>query len=76
MGVTATGKDERGIGFTSVVEEAMASQMRYATLDIHSGKAKLAQLVFPEEQPEIFTSEAPNKIGTWMTFEIGPKSWV
>lgn len=75
-GVTATGKDERGIGFTSVVEEAMASQMRYATLDIHSGTGQLQQLVFPDEQPEIFTAEAPNKIGTWMTFEIGPKSWV
>lgn len=73
-GVTATGKRERGIGFTSVVEEAMASQMRYATLDIHSGKAQLQQLVSPEGEPNVSTSIAPNKIGTWLTFEIGPRS--
>jgi hypothetical protein len=75
-GVTATGKDERGIGFTSVIEEAMASQMRYATLDIHSGTAQLLQAVFPNEQPGIATADAPNKLGTWMTFEIGPSTWV
>jgi anti-sigma regulatory factor (Ser/Thr protein kinase) len=73
-GVTATGKKERGIGFTSVVEEAMASQMRYATLDIHSGKAELQQHVSPTGAPLVSTSNAPNKIGTWLTFEIGPKS--
>jgi len=71
-GVTATGKQERGIGFTSVAEEAMASQMRYATLDIHSGKAQLQQVVSPTREPAISTSTAPNKIGTWLTFEIGP----
>jgi hypothetical protein len=72
-GVTATGKDERGIGFTSVIEEAMASQMRYATLDIHSGKAQLQQFVAPDgAPPAIKTLTAPNKIGTWLTFEIGP----
>lgn len=72
-GVTATGKDERGIGFTSVIEEAIASRMRYATLDIHSGKAQLQQLVVPDgTSPAVTTSSAPNKIGTWLTFEIGP----
>lgn len=71
-GVTATGKDERGIGFTSVAEEAMNSQMRYATLDIHSGKAQLKQIVAPEGISAVTTSDAPNKFGTWLTFEIGP----
>jgi len=75
-GVTATGKDERGIGFTSVIEEAMASRMRYATLDIHSGEAQLQQLVLPEHPPRIATSSAPNKLGTWLTFEIGPSASV
>jgi anti-sigma regulatory factor (Ser/Thr protein kinase) len=71
-GVTATGKDERGIGFTSVIEEAMSSQMRYATLDIHSGTAQLQQIVTPDAEPVVTTSKAPNKFGTWLTFEIGP----
>jgi anti-sigma regulatory factor (Ser/Thr protein kinase) len=76
-GVTATGKSERGIGFTSVMEEAMASQMRYATLDIHSGEAQLQQFVSPgDSSPAVTTAKAPNKIGTWLTFEIGPLSSV
>ena len=75
-GVTATGKEERGIGFTCVIEEAMASRMRYATLDIHSGTARLQQFVFPAGPSTIWTAQAPNKIGTWLTFEIGPLSSV
>lgn len=71
-GVTATGKDERGIGFTSVAEEAMNSRMRYATLDIHSGRAQLQQIVLPEGISAVTTDDAPNKFGTWLTFEIGP----
>jgi anti-sigma regulatory factor (Ser/Thr protein kinase) len=74
-GVTATGKDERGIGFTSVIEEAMASRMRYATLDIHSGHGQLQQVVRPSFE-HVSTQDAPNKIGTWLTFEIGPASSV
>ncbi len=51
----------------------MASEMRYASLDIHSGKAQLQQLVVPGAAPPVVkTSAAPNKIGTWLTFEIGP----
>lgn len=71
-GVTSTGREERGIGFSSLIEEAMASQMRYATLDIHSGTAQLQQLVPAGAHPLVKTSIAPNKIGTWLTFEIGP----
>lgn len=75
-GVTATGREERGIGFTSVIEEAMASRMRYATLDIHSGEAQLQQVVLPGGRPLVKTSDAPNKLGTWLTFEIGPSASV
>jgi hypothetical protein len=72
-GVTSTGKSERGIGFSSVMEEALASKMRYATLDIHSGKAQLKHLVRAEgDQAETTTEDAPIKKGTWATFEIGP----
>jgi hypothetical protein len=75
-GVTATGRDERGIGFTSVAEEAMNSRMRYAALDIHSGRAQLQQVVTPEGISAVTTASAPNKIGTWLTFEIGPSASV
>jgi anti-sigma regulatory factor (Ser/Thr protein kinase) len=71
-GVTATGDEHRGIGFTSVIEEAMASRMRYATLGIHSGTAELARVVTPNGGGGTITAKAPNKIGTWLNFEIGP----
>jgi hypothetical protein len=73
-GVTATGKSERGIGFTSVIEGARGPKMRYATLDIHSGRAQLLHQVSAEPEAEAVTTtaDAPNKIGTWATFELGP----
>jgi hypothetical protein len=73
-GKTGTGKEERGIGFTSVMEGAEEAQMRYASLDIHSGKAQLQHAVWadPDSEAKTATEDAPYKIGTWATFEIGP----
>lgn len=72
-GITATGKPERGIGFSSLMEGALGPQMRYATLDIHSGNAKLKHSVREGDfEPITKTWPAPYKIGTWATFELGP----
>ncbi|MGH3429268.1 MAG: hypothetical protein ACRDQZ_17160 [Mycobacteriales bacterium] len=55
------------------MDTAQQSLMRYATLDIRSGRAQLKQLVKDEEPRLAMTTKAaPFKIGTWVTFEIGP----
>lgn len=47
--------------------------MRFATLDVHSGEAKLRHEVRTNiPQPVTETDSAPFKIGTWATFELGP----
>lgn len=72
-GVTATGKAERGIGFSSLMEGALGPQTRYATLDLHSGRASLRREVRRDASGSITeTASAPNKLGTWATFELGP----
>lgn len=72
-GVTGTEEKHRGNGFHWVMSEAQQSLMRHATLDIRSGRGHLLQEA-KANQPELKTTtrDAPNKIGTWVTFEIGP----
>jgi len=72
-GVTSTGDKHRGNGFHWVMEEARASLMREARLDIRSGRAQLLQEAKTNEPGlKTQTFPAPFKMGTWVTFELGP----
>ncbi len=77
LGVTGTGEIHRGNGFHWVMKTAKDSLMRHATLDVRSGNGQLIQRATASD-PEIETStqSAPFKIGTWVTFEIGPLAYV
>lgn len=72
-GVTGTEEQHRGNGFHWVMQAAQESLMREATLDIRSGHGHLIQQA-RTNQPGLKTTtrQAPNKFGTWVTFEIGP----
>lgn len=72
-GVTGTGEAHRGNGFFWVMSKAREALMREAVLDLRSGRAQLQQTA--KSQPKRLTTrtaKAPNKIGTWATFELGP----
>lgn len=76
-GVTGTGEQHRGNGFHWVMKAAQESLMREAKLDIRSGRGQLVQEAKPNQgEPTTTTRSAPNKLGTWITFEIGPLSSV
>jgi anti-sigma regulatory factor (Ser/Thr protein kinase) len=76
-GVTGTDEKHRGNGFHWVMDAAEQSLMRYATLDIRSGKGQLQQVLYVDgEGLETTTNPAPFKLGTWVTFEIGPLTTV
>lgn len=72
-GVTGTDEEHRGNGFHWVMDVAQHSSMRYAALDVRSGRAQLKQIVEDGERRLTTTTKAaPFMIGTWATFEIGP----
>lgn len=72
-GVTGTKEQHRGNGFHWVIKAAQDSLMRGATLDIRSGRGQLLQEATVDPAGiATMTRSAPNKIGTWVTFEIGP----
>jgi hypothetical protein len=76
-GVTGTEEEHRGNGFHWVMDAAEQSLMRYATLDIRSGEGQLQQILRVEQDGlQTQTRLAPFKIGTWVTFEIGPLTTV
>jgi hypothetical protein len=55
------------------METARESLMRHAKLDIRSGQGQLLQMATARPSAMTTTTvRAPNKIGTWVTFEIGP----
>lgn len=60
----------RGIGFTSVAEEAQAAAIRSASLDLRSGDASLQQRVLRHRETTITTAKAPFKQGTWICYEL------
>jgi hypothetical protein len=73
LGVTTTTDKHRGNGFHWVMETARESLMRHAKLDIRSGQGQLLQMATARPSAMTTTTvRAPNKIGTWVTFEIGP----
>jgi hypothetical protein len=72
-GVTGTEEEHRGNGFHWVMKAAQDSLMRGATLDIRSGRGQLLQQATVNPAGiATMTRPTPNKIGTWVTFEIGP----
>jgi anti-sigma regulatory factor (Ser/Thr protein kinase) len=73
-GVTTTGRSSRGQGFYWVMEEAAQSHVRRAKLDIRAGRGHLARVLDWRGQMKTTAKAAPNKIGTWVTVELGPKS--
>lgn len=71
-GVSGTGEEHRGNGIPSVLEEARNSRMRYALLEIRSGKAILNHRLGRGGSSKTTTAGALNKLGTWICFELGP----
>ncbi len=71
-GASGTGDDERGNGIPSVLEEAQNARMRYAQLEIRSGKAHLRHRLSRDGSAKTTTAPASFKRGTWICFELGP----
>jgi len=72
-GVTTTGERSRGRGFYWVMDTARESHVRTANLDIRAGRARVTRRLQTGGGLRTETSEAPNKMGTWVTFELGPR---
>jgi hypothetical protein len=70
--VSGTGRQERGNGIPSVLDEARSARITYARLEIRSGKAILRHSVNRAGRSQTSTKAAGNKQGTWVCFELGP----
>jgi anti-sigma regulatory factor (Ser/Thr protein kinase) len=73
-GVTTTGQPSRGLGFYWVMDAARESGVRSAKLDIRAGRARVVRRLSTRASMSTSATAAPNKIGTWVTFELGPKA--
>lgn len=69
-GVSGTGDQHRGYGFSQVIEEAAAADVPFGVLIIRSGRG----LVQVSQRPKEWVTmalEAPYKRGSWISFEFG-----
>lgn len=71
-GATGTGDEHRGNGIPSVLDEARNARIRYALLEIRSGKALLNHRLNRDGTSRTTTEAAGYKRGTWICFELGP----
>jgi hypothetical protein len=72
-GVTTTGRSTRGNGFYWVFEAAAGARIRFARLDVRAARGQLCRTLDVAGNLSTTMGSAPNKRGTWVTFELGPK---
>lgn len=73
-GVTTTGRTSRGQGFYWVMDAAQQSHIRFANLDVRAGRGRISRTFATKGSVDTTTTTAPNKRGTWVTLELGPKN--
>lgn len=70
-GAQIEGQASRGYGFHWVFEEARNTALSYAQLDIRSGRGRYVARLDPAGNLSGQRRTAGNKLGTWITFELG-----
>lgn len=73
-GVTTTGESSRGQGFYWVMDAARHSYIRYAALDVRAGRGRVCRNLDRQGRLTTLSETASERIGTWVTFEMGPKA--